>query len=249
MILRQRNGYGNDSHCKFLISGEEQNGEAVGTFPAWFARGGPGTSVVIYNSMGQDCYNKQFGNWSWVTNGTDQYLSVGARSSWVLSGDFTIEFWLMLVDDTDDWVGIFGNYYADSGETDQDGFNIYYRPNPNGLIFSFNDSGGGGLAEVVTIPYSYVSDSVFGHFAFVRIGSTLYAYANGTQVDSGAMSATIDCDDNLELGRQRQRSGLIDYGEFYIHSLRISNIARWNKGFKNSLPNRHYAGSLISGLV
>ena len=141
------------------------------------------------------------------------------------SGNFTIEFWLYLSTNTAATQGII---------TKRDFSNIGsgtwgIRVNGSTNIISWEDLN--QLPVVVLNSTSGFSDTTWTHFAFVRNGSTLTIYRNGTSVGSGTFSTNYTTGQPLRFFDWDSGGGNSLSSGSYLDEVRISNIARYTANF------------------
>jgi hypothetical protein len=156
-------------------------------------------------------------------NGTNQYLAVPASSRFSLTGDFTVEAWVWIdstiVTSSPDNLKNFSIFsgtgtfsgtmvFAVSGNTVTAG---------TGLAI-YQDSPSVNLSQSVTVPLnSWV------HIAFIRSGSTIYGFLNGTRYTLGTSSSTlIDPFNAVAVGRN-QNTSYFNYAKGYISNHRVVN--------------------------
>jgi len=162
---------------------------------------------------------KKYGTGSMAFDGTGDYLAAPFSRQWrLLNDNFTIEMWVYLSASQSN-MGLVSSYTSNNG--------WLVRLDTSTIVFSY---GTGSSATVVSNSAS-LSTGVWYHLAWCKIGSSLKAYVNGTQVGS---TATISNPvDNSTTGLQVGRTHTVtnDFNG-YIDDLRISKgVARYPYNF------------------
>lgn len=161
-----------------------------------------------------DTAQSKFGGSSLLGDGTGDYLQLGTYSDLSLTGDFTIECWYRIPGTVP---AILPFYNSD---------HLFYLTNDSGTaryaVFQ------GGANRLLTSSLGTVSANTWYHVAFVRSGSNITAYHNGTAINSSAWLGTI--------GNTTPTIGL--YSSYslngWIDEFRISNTARYTTTFTPS---------------
>jgi len=167
-----------------------------------------GHAVTANGGAAISTTQSKFGGSSLALDGTGDYLTVSDSLPLRLeSGDFTLEGWVYLTSSVDNVGFVAKRQPAAFSGTD---WRISYR-SASGK-FSWDDP---SSAELFT---PAVSLNTWVHIAFVRIGTTLYCYANGVLGDTGTVSSNFTNTNALTIGRNT--AGLEFPG--YIDSLRIT---------------------------
>jgi len=181
-------------------------------------------TITPSGSVHTDTTIKKVGTASAQFDGTGDYLTAGNSGDWNLSNeDFTLEWWF---------------YRTESGETayffetrSADPFEEGWEVDGNnGRTIGFYDAGGlGDLART-----SAISDDAWHHVAFVRNGTTITSYVDGTADGSSSVSTTaIQAGSQFRVGTRFADAG----GEWYdftgyIDEVRLSiGIARYTANF------------------
>ena len=167
----------------------------------------------------------KFGGSSAYFDGTGDYLLVSANTALadLMNGDFTIEFWMYSPE-----TGIDGTYGdaiigIENGGSGSNGWLV--RTYGTKLQWVFDGQGGYDVATFNP------SANTWHHIAFVRSGTTLKCYTDGTErtvtsySDRKSNSGTY----NLRIGKVY--NSLNDDYIGYLDEVRISNTARYNAAF------------------
>jgi hypothetical protein len=172
-----------------------------------------------------DTAQSKFGGASFLGDGSGDYLQLATYSDLNLTGDFTIECWYRLPGVVP---AILPFYFSN---------HLFYLTNDGGVakyaVFV-------GSNVLLTTSLGTVSSGVWYHVAFVRTGSTLSAYHNGTFISSSTYTATI--------GNTTPAIGA--YSSFFLNGhideYRISNNARYTANFTPSTtPFQNDANTLL----
>ena len=160
----------------------------------------------------------RFGDRSFYTPGTGQYLSVPSNNDFVFPGDFTVETWIW---GTNPQVTAYPTVFEMG----------YYH---NGLLFRPYHAGGGLWINGNPIGDFSSSDIPFeqwNHIAFVRSGTSFVCYVNGTVNKSATISGTINSGDNeLRIASSTHTVG--QHFKGYIDEFRITKgVARYTATF------------------
>lgn len=185
-------------------------------------------TVTAYNQAQIDTAQSKFGGASALFdgNGDDHLSSLDCPN--LGSGDFTVEFWI----------------YPLSNSSGQSNGVITKRVAGNvgagtwGVRFTDNGSVRTIVWENIINPVTNVSSSSNGwnynnwyHWAFVRSGTTLKIYNNGTQVGSGTVNFNFTNTEPLRIGWWGTGATTIGAN---VDEVRISNIARYTANFTPS---------------
>lgn len=169
-------------------------------------------------------YSNAPGYYEWGYSGVfagSSYLTVSASSDFVLTGDFTIDFW-----------GYFTNYAGyplivdDYDGSSAAGFQILLHSTAKTIEFYYNNAGPAQYGVV-----NAVSLGTWYHYAIVRNSSTIQSYLNGKPNGSPVTWAGTVGITGRALTIGRQVVGNSDYLSGYLDELRISNVARWTATF------------------
>lgn len=197
---------------------EDDNGSRA---PNGFS--GNGTAQV-------DTAQSKFGGSSLLisTNNNGNYLSSSqqTRDNLNLTGDFTIEFWCRLNSNSGAFNTVMGSWAGGgSGESFYIATNAYNATGKLGI--SFWDTNGSKSEPNFG---SALSTGVWFHAAFVRSGTTLYVFKDGTLLNAGGTTMTYgirQTGTNFWIGN----NGSSDIFDGWLDEIRISNTARYTANF------------------
>jgi hypothetical protein len=215
----------NDANTLFLM---HANGTDASTFfeddNGVRAQVGIGASGTVVTSTTQSKFG---GTSAYFDGGGTDHLLTGTDAPNLGSGNFTVEFWIYPYTNSagnsngvvtkrvvgNVGAGAWGIRWADSGTRTIVWENI--------------------ISPVTTItssanPFNY---NAWSHWAFVRNGSTLTIYVNGTSVGSGSNSIDFTNSEPIRLGWWG--TGTTTIGA-YVDEIRISNSARYTTTFTPS---------------
>lgn len=182
--------------------------------------GSPKT-ITANGSATQSTAQSKFGGKSLLLNGTDSYLSLPASSAFNFD-DFTVEAWVYPT-----------SYVAYAalleGRTSASYQNyicgLYYT----GGVYRLDFVTAGGESARLTAASTSVPLNQWSHIAWVRSGSTLRCYVNGTQ-DSASVtysSALNAAASTLTIGKNVDGN----YYDGYIDEYRVTKAARYTASF------------------
>ena len=203
---------GNDSFTKLLLHGDGADASTTITDSS-----ATGHTVTVSGGLQLDTAQSKFGGASILFGTSSGYGTVANSSEHNFgTGDFTIDFWLRFSSVAT--AGLIGKMGA--GGTD--GWAFRYV-NGSGLRF-LTDSG-----AATTKAWTPSADTWY-HVAFVRTGSTLRFFVDGTQVGTdGSDSETLDSANTLYLGNSSFASEIL---VGWMDEVRISKgTARWTTTF------------------
>ena len=180
-------------------------------------------SVTAFNGAAISITQSKFGGSSAIFDETDNYLTVGV-SNWNLT-DFTFEGWFYITSElaypelqpifqTDDHLFYLTNY----------GLGTY------GLGFDLYKYTGTGQGNKVSSADLNVTLNTWHHVAWVRSGSSVKVYFNGTEYQTGTYSTAITSATTLTIGKYTTNY----FGSGYLDELRVSNTARYSANFTPS---------------
>jgi hypothetical protein len=171
-------------------------------------------SIVAIGDAQIDTAQSKFGGSSILFDGTGDYLNVSTNTAFTIAGDFTVELWYRASATNAALIPFFNT-------SDHLFYIGYSGGNPVYDVFS------GGSNRTTLNAISGWSLNTWYHVAYVRSGSTIKIYHNGTQTTSGTWSATVNTGNPNQIGL---------YGGSYlfqghIDELRVSNTARYTTNF------------------
>lgn len=168
-------------------------------------------TVTAYGNAQVDTAQSKFGGASFLGDGSGDYLQIDTYSDLSLSGDFTIECWYRLPGTVP---AILSFYNTD---------HLFYLTNDGGTAkYAVFQAGSNRLlSNGIT-----VSANTWYHVAYVRNGTTLTAYHNGTNAGNAVTYTTT-------IGNTTPTIGI--YSSFFLNGwideFRISNTARYTSNF------------------
>jgi hypothetical protein len=205
-----------------LLNGDGTNGAQNNTF----IDGSTNNFTITRNgNTTQGAFSPYGDRWSAYFDGNSDWINIPATAATLLNADFTFEAWVWidstvvssrpdnlksvtLFSSNGNSSGAFGFFI--NGTTSQAGADLQiYQDSPN-----FN----------AVISQSVPLDS-WVHLAFVRTGSTLYGFINGTQytfsVVAGSATATLGSSTSGSRIGTKQNSTYYGYWKGYISNLRL----------------------------
>jgi hypothetical protein len=188
---------------------------------------GPRTAKpVTANGDAQvDTSVKKFGTGSCLLDGTGDYLSISSAddADFSFTGDFTLEFWAYKTSNSVALQALLTNWKY--------GMWIGYSNSTTILCF-FNDNSNSASATVSS------TLNVWNHFAFVRSGTTVTIYVNGTaSANTSTETGTIDmAADITAIGANTAQTApnppsVRDFFYGHFDEIRFSKVARYTSNF------------------
>lgn len=178
-------------------------------------------SVTALNGAAISTTQSKFGGASGTFDGTDNYLTVATNTLLSLPDDFTIEFWFYANASTAG--GVFANGASGFSGT---AANIVYdhsTATDRICLFHYPSNSSARLCQT-----GVLSLSTWYHVAFVRSGTTVTAYLDGTAGTSGTSSQTF----NFSATETRIGRSYSGYVNAYIDELRVTKgVARYTAAF------------------
>jgi hypothetical protein len=179
-------------HSNLLVHGNGSNTQTNNTFVDTTGN----NSFVRTGTPGQGTFtpfSRAAGYWSNYFNGGTDYLTVSnvgndTTSLTLVSGNWTIEGWLLEGSSTRLNPLIIGNYFTTAT----------YTTNKWGIFFSTSASRGSFVMTAYNSGFTISSGTTFvnvgkwNHFAFVRSGNQINIYVNGNLANSANYAANID---------------------------------------------------------
>lgn len=189
-----------------------------------------GKTVTTYGSAQLDTSQQKFGTASGKLNvgSSNSCVSVPIDSSLQFgSNDFTIDFWVNFssVSSNMDFVRVYDNSWP------YDNWDLVYDT-VNGIGAYIYAGTGGTILPWTYFPYTFSINNWY-HVAFIRHGSTVTTYVNGSSIGSASISGsfyTASAGTVFPIGYSLKDSagGLTGW----IDEFRVSNgIARWTSNF------------------
>jgi len=193
-----------------------------------------GKSVTPVADAQVDTAQYKFASGSLLLDGTGDYLSIPDDADWVFSGDFTIDGWVR-------WGAVPTTYthLFSSSLKDTNGVSILFDDSTT-IRALFGNAAGDGWQFNVTAAITEMTTGAWYHFAYVRSGTTVKVYWQGTAVitqtgisNTPAHTGIFAIGAGYDTTPSRFLNGWID--EF-----RVSNgIARWTDNFTS--PTEPYS--------
>jgi len=195
-------------------------------------RGPSQLTVTAVSTANITTTSPKYGNGSLKLNGTSDYIAVtGNTSIFSFPGDFTVEGWVNFtaLPTASNYAGFF---FARGASAAASAFQFYMFNNAGTYRLETTISvGSTDYGNTYNLP-SAPSTGVWYHFAFVRTGSSLIAYWNGSQVGSAATvpGTTNAPTTQISIGaRGTPFAGLYLNGK--IDDFRVSRVARYTSTF------------------
>lgn len=187
-------------------------------------------SVTAYGNAQVDTAQSKFGGASAYFDGTGDYL-IGTGVTLSNSDDFTWECWYRhssLPASSDRYtLGFCGGYIQ---------INNLGSGNIDYSVATENDSGG---MYYERFNLNSTTDNVWHHVAFVKNGTNLYCFQNGTACSSAATSGTHTSSHGWQGTESNEYIGRLGASSTYdmsgwIDEVRLSNTARYTSNFTPS---------------
>ena len=151
------------------------------------------------------------------------------------SGDYTVEFWAMINDDGDDFCG-----FIHQGDDNTGGYGWAIAHDERKLHIEATKSSTGTSHWYKSTTSNVLTEGTWYHIAFVRDGSTVRIYRNGSQVASDTIDGTIvDYDEPLEIGSWSfaNEMGTDKWLNGYMDDIRITKgVCRYPSGTTFDVP-------------
>ena len=175
----------------------------------------------------------KFGGKSLYFNGAS-YLEVVSDSFLFANGDFTLDWW-QYKENT-------GTFACINPWMNGDGYSQFLLQHSGGanLYSAYND--GDTWKALSGAPAFAQETGAWVHWAFVKKGTTVTTYRNGTKYWSGTVANNYGSNNGgLLLGCHASATNR-DYFKGYVDEFRVSNIARWTTDF--TPPARAYSADI-----
>ena len=176
---------------------------------------------------------KKFGAGSAYFDGSGDYLSIVNNGDFTFgTGDFTIEGWFYITA-----ASSYATLFTTAPTTNSQG--VWLGTNPSGNWDANMATGGSwetiGNSDPVTL-------NTWVHLAYVRSGSNIYLFENGTLIDSRTSSLNLNANTTVTIGGRTLSS---QYTTGYIDELRITKgVARYTSNF--TVPAEVFPDAVVS---
>lgn len=150
-------------------------------------------------------------------NGSTDYLTLSTSSLSVITGDFTVECWIYATTNN-------RNIYAMGAETSSR--LLFFVDASNRLSYDVFGVG------TTTFAGSTVTLNTWTHVAWVRSGTTVTAYINGTSVGTSTLSGSVGNGTQVAIGVNASLNS--GYWSGYISNLRVTKQALYTTTFTPS---------------
>jgi len=215
-----------DSYTKLLIHSRTTNGSTTFTDSS-----SSGHTLIANGGITHENFTSKF-NSSSINFDTNDYLTVADSSDFTLgTNDFTIDFWVYIIDNSDTGQG----FISHAQDSSSSGWTFVWN-GPDGINFFIN---GNNIVFPSTLSRNLTQDE-WSHLAISRLGNDWYLFKNGVIQSSVIDSTSVsDYSGTLKIGRGSSFSGGLFAGssgyyleDGYMDEIRISNgIARWTSNF------------------
>ena len=204
------------------------------------------TGITFHSHAGYSTTDKKFGTGSIHFDGSEDYMSTGnlktATSGGIAvptTGDFTLDFWAKYNSRAAaDRMISTGNNGTPSGGSNTS-FTMGYNQSNRFNIYS-----GDADAHWTGWP---TQDTSWHHYAFMRDGTTLYAWKDGSYQSSTTILDNHDIfgnDANLFLGMRGGSAGEDFNG--YLDEIRLSDNKRYTASTNFTVPSSEYTASTVN---
>jgi hypothetical protein len=228
------NWEGNGNYTKLLLHANGANASTTFTDNSF-----PSKTITAGGSAVVSTTQSNFGGSSAYFNGVGAYLYASDSDDFSFgTGNFTLDFWVRFADLTNSET--FMGQYADASNS----WVIKKDTNANGNKLSlYFRSGGSDKADyVMTNSWSGAAIDTWYHLAFVRSGTNVYIFINGT-IQALTANTAISTNDlgnvasNLNVGVLTPAMG--NWLNGYLDEVRVSKgVARWTSAF--TAPTAEY---------
>jgi hypothetical protein len=234
VVLAQGQPVPNDPNFAFnslLLHGNGTNGSTVITDSS----GSPKTVTVVGNAQISTAQSK-FGGASIAFDGAGDFLTVPDTTANDFPSDFTIEAWIYFSAYSAAFAGLFGAFLAGNYKSVVGGGNQGWQLRVNGTASSYTTINFYTGVTDLNFSAGALALNTWHHIAASRSGSSLRAFANGTQ--AGSTSTNSDNFTHNLATTRNLRIGELDDATYkfglngYIDDLRITKgVARYTANF------------------
>jgi hypothetical protein len=228
-------GGGQDSYCKLLIHFDGADADTADQTAA------TGQTVSLEGNACLDTAYKQFGSAALLLDGTGDYCTVPDSADWYFGANpFTIDVQLkhVIPDSGEGTVtrGICGQYVDDNNY-----WRLYYTTAWTGITTFYFEIKSGGTVKASYSFAAFGMTSSFTHIEFVRNGSNLYLFWNGSS-RTATVTTAISTNEVPNLAAVLEIGATSNHANLYkghIDEFRISKgIARHTADF--TVPSSPY---------
>lgn len=170
-------------------------------------------TVTAYGNAKVSTTQSKFGGASAFLDGSGDYLGIATDTSLTFAGDFTIEMWYRASATNGALIPLYNT-------ADHLFYIGYNAGSPVYTVFS------GGNNRTTLNAISGWALNTWYHVAFVRSGSTITIYHNGTSNTTGTWSSTVTTGNPNTIGVYSTY-----YHNGYIDEVRVSKTARYTSNF------------------
>lgn len=203
----------------------------------------PKTATVVGDTQ-IDTAQSVFGGASALFDGGGDALTFPDSADWIIDGSYTVDFRVRFNVLPGSLAHLCGQLAQD---TTQYGWLIWYYSSNNTLNISYSTNGSSLSAYSVSWTPSTATNY---HVAFVRNGTSVQFYVDGTAVGSSGTMSVTTYDSNNVFGIGNRTSGTAFPFNGWIDELRVSKgIARWTSNFTPPTEAYSDAGGSTRGRV
>lgn len=247
MVTRPRNLEQADPYFDSVVLLAPFSGEDADTSSTDLSNSGH--TLTFAGTAALDSDIRKFGFTSLLLDGDSDYISLASNTDFNFDGDFTMEAWLRLNAQDNNFSCIFGSNQT-SFTTGACFFNAYGTSAPNNQRkVTFGDHTQSTFLYSTTL----LSTDVWYHVAISRTGSTIKLFVDGVEEDSASNSATFAFNTNGSRIGSNGWDGANGYVDGWIENLRITKgVGRYTGTF--TPPERAYPtvggqNPVIDGLI
>ncbi|UCD23790.1 MAG: LamG domain-containing protein [Gemmatimonadota bacterium] len=212
--------------------------------PQYIAETGQVATFVSTASLDDNEF--KFNGTSLALNGSSDYVTFPDSADYTFDGDFTIECWVYF-NTVPTNAGFVSHYDSQSGNNRSW---IWGKFGSNLRLYTSTDGANSG---VVQFNQAWTpTTGVWYHCAVTRENNTVRLFVDGTQLGTdaayGSPEALFNCTDVLRIGATRGGSGVTDYMNGNIDSVRIvKGTALYKRNF--TVPPRAFRVPLTADLI